>query len=317
MLNKILIGILAMLMITQTIVLTADTSDAQKTVPPQPHNFAGYVYNGTSYAPVGVNLTAEIDGTQYAVTTTFDWSGATVYTIDVPGDDGETDIKDGGVSGDTIIFRVDGYYADQIGSWTLGGSTTLDIYYNVSGQPVPLVINEIMPQPLYDFNGNGTFEPNDDEYITIWNPALPSRQLPVNLSAYYIGDNDGVLTQLWGSVDSDSSIYFYGNGTGLKLHNTSDEVKLLWDSPGQIANGTIFVIDRVEYGPNTTAPDETILSNAPTPPANQSIKRVPDGWDTDDPENDFQIVPEFPALLVPVAGVIILYGVFRYRKMKE
>lgn len=280
MLKKVVVGIIAILMATSAVVITLPGTEA---VPQIPCNFSGYVNNGTG--PVGVEIVGEIDGVAYGSTTSFDYEGDTVYALDVLGEDTETDYKDGGDDGDTVFFKVDGYFANEVGTWYSGEVFVLNLTYTVIGQPANLVINELMIDPTMDWNDDGNVS-DDDEWIEIWNNGNES----VELSDYYLEDNDGASTQLFGSVEPNSGIIFYGSDFDLSLGNAGDEVKLVWNSSSEIANGSMVVIDRVEYGNPGSGPDDTILSNAPLPPSGASISLFPDGDDNDDPANDFIIV---------------------------
>jgi hypothetical protein len=69
-------------------------------------------------------VTAWINGVQYAQTTT--QSG--YYSLDVPGDDGDTPlIVEGGTAGQTVVFRVGGQVAIPNGTWAGGASVRLDL----------------------------------------------------------------------------------------------------------------------------------------------------------------------------------------------
>ena len=96
-------------------------------VPILPYGPWGSVTINGSSAPDGTVVTAEIGGVQYAQTTT---TGGGFYTIDVPSDDTDTPGKDGGTAGETVVFKVNGYTANETGSWTSGDSSRLDLTVN-------------------------------------------------------------------------------------------------------------------------------------------------------------------------------------------
>ena len=103
------------------LVLFMGTYSMVEAVPPLPSSFHGTVKVNGAYVPAGTVISAWIDDVQYAQTTTELYLGESVYAIDVPGDDSSTaGIIEGGTSGDTIVFKIDGVPASQTGSWTSG-----------------------------------------------------------------------------------------------------------------------------------------------------------------------------------------------------
>lgn len=67
-----------------------------------PNKFYGDAMIGDSKAPDGTKITAEINGVEYAKTT----SSNGQYYFNVPSDDPATPQKEGGVDGDTVVFYV-------------------------------------------------------------------------------------------------------------------------------------------------------------------------------------------------------------------
>ena len=99
--------------------------------PSQPSSFYGTVkVNGANVAD-GTVVTAWINGTQVAETTTQTWNGNSVYSMAVPN----------GNEGDSITFQVNGVVANESGTWQLGGNSELNL--TVSSGPTP---------PVADFN---------------------------------------------------------------------------------------------------------------------------------------------------------------------
>ena len=65
---------------------------------------------------------------KYAQTTVSEYSGDTVYSLNVPGDDASTPgIVEGGVPGDIIVFHVGDLVADQTGTWQSGANVSLNL----------------------------------------------------------------------------------------------------------------------------------------------------------------------------------------------
>lgn len=133
-LQKLLITILI------SILLLMNTSMA-KAVPSLPSSFYGTVkIDGSNVSP-GTIVSAWINGEQYAYTTVQEYSGDTVYSLDVPGDDpSTTGIIEGGVAGDTIIFKIGEIVADQTGSWVLGENLEKNITIEDSSKPSAIYI---------------------------------------------------------------------------------------------------------------------------------------------------------------------------------
>jgi hypothetical protein len=102
-------------------------------VPPLPSSFYGTMKIAGQKAPVGAKVSAWIDGKQYAYNTTVDYLGDTVYSLDVPGDDPSTPAIEGGVDGNTVIFKVNGQSADETGVWHSGTNVSLNL--NFPNQP--------------------------------------------------------------------------------------------------------------------------------------------------------------------------------------
>ena len=98
-------------------------------VAPLPCKFYGTVKQGGANVPAGTAVTAWIGGEQFGSTVyTFSYAGESWYNLDVPGDDDETPgIKEGGVNGDTVSFKVAGNWASQTGTWSTGGNALLNL----------------------------------------------------------------------------------------------------------------------------------------------------------------------------------------------
>jgi hypothetical protein len=97
-------------------------------VPPHPSGFYGTVKINGANVPFGTQVSACINGVQYALSAYNLDEGVTVYNLDVPGDDpGTPGIIEGGVSGDTVEFYIGGTKADQTGTWQSGTSVNLNL----------------------------------------------------------------------------------------------------------------------------------------------------------------------------------------------
>lgn len=72
-------------------------------VPPLPSSFYGTVKSNGADVPIGILVSARINGVEYASKAAFIDDSNTVYFFDVPGDDpSTTGIIEGGVNGATV-----------------------------------------------------------------------------------------------------------------------------------------------------------------------------------------------------------------------
>lgn len=105
-----------------------------------------------------------------------------------------------------------------------------------------IIINEVLADPATDWNGDGTIDAKNDEWIEVRNIDT----VPIDLSDYWLRDSSGDVPdlQLSGVVDpgehqvftgSDAVAWQAANGlstTGFALNNTGDLVQLLRTIPG-------------------------------------------------------------------------------------
>jgi hypothetical protein len=96
-------------------------------LPPLPSGFYGKVKSNGGNVPVGIPVTAFINGVQYAFTGSILYQSETIYSLVIPGDDPTTPVIEGGVVGDTIVFQVNGLPADQTAHWQGGTNIMLDL----------------------------------------------------------------------------------------------------------------------------------------------------------------------------------------------
>ena len=98
-----------------------------------------------SNVPTGTIVSAWINGVQYAFGTVQEYLGDTVYSLDVPGDDSSTTgIIEGGVDGDTIVFKIGDFEADQTAIWTVGRNSELNITVEDSSKGFTVYLPLIM-----------------------------------------------------------------------------------------------------------------------------------------------------------------------------
>jgi hypothetical protein len=94
------------------LLLLANVS-AVKALPTMPFYFHGTVKSNGANVPPGTQISAWINGIQYAVTSYILYNGNTYYGLDVPGDDPTTPVIEGGVTGDTVDFYLGNSKTDQ------------------------------------------------------------------------------------------------------------------------------------------------------------------------------------------------------------
>ena len=135
--------------------------------PPLPSSFWGRVLIDSANVPDGTEVTVWINGVQYARTTTLTWSGDSVYTLDVPGDDLSTPDKiEGGVEGDTIVFKIAGFDAVQMGVWHSGTNIELNLSRPAAPQAPDVVISESGDSPQLSW-------PHISDHYEVWRSSSP------------------------------------------------------------------------------------------------------------------------------------------------
>jgi hypothetical protein len=116
-----------------TLLLELSWAAAARAAPPLlPSSFNGTVQVDGVYVPLGTVVSAWIDGVRYAGATTVFYAGYSVYGLGVPGDHPDTPEKDGGVEGETIVFRIGDLVADQRGTFNSGSNEHLDLTVSTS-----------------------------------------------------------------------------------------------------------------------------------------------------------------------------------------
>ena len=114
-------------------------------IPNLPSSFYGEVRVNDVYVPDGIVVRALIDGQVYAEGYTQTYKGASVYTLDVPGNDAATTTQDGGSDGDKVQFEIGGVLADQTGTWHSATSVRLDL---TASSARPLATSQSTPSPV-------------------------------------------------------------------------------------------------------------------------------------------------------------------------
>ena len=119
------------------IILLIASATVVEAAPPLPSSFRGTVkWNNGNNVPEGTTVSAWINGVQYAETQSQMDAGDSVYAIDVPGDDPETTEIEGGVEGDTVVFKVGDSTSSQTRTWYTG----TDVELNLTAPPTAVTL---------------------------------------------------------------------------------------------------------------------------------------------------------------------------------
>lgn len=126
--------------------------------PPSPATFHGVVKIDGEDVPDGIYIIALIDGEPYAVGYTETVLENSVYSLEVPGDDPDTEEIEGGREGDTVVFELAGAPADQTGIWHSAANVSLNLTVSLSepsDTPTPTLsptpTPSVGPQPTRTF----------------------------------------------------------------------------------------------------------------------------------------------------------------------
>ena len=127
--------------------------DSVKAGPPtMPSSFYGAASQNGFDLPDGTSISAWIDSIQFAQTSSFSFGGQSVYSMDVPADDPSTPaVIEGGIEGDVIVFKIEGFQSDQTGIWHGGSNQELNLSITIVLETIylPVIINDYRLQEKY------------------------------------------------------------------------------------------------------------------------------------------------------------------------
>lgn len=113
-------------------------------VPPLPSSFYGTVKINTENVPGDALVTATINRVQYVYTTVQIYQGHTVYSLDIPGDDpSTTGVTEGGVTGDTIVFLINGVPGNETAVWQTGTNVIRNLTIIPPAPPVVTITGPV------------------------------------------------------------------------------------------------------------------------------------------------------------------------------
>ena len=105
--------------------------------PTLPASFYGTVLINGENVPTNTTIQAVIKGQAVSSCQALVYEGITVYTMDVPGDAPGTNHIDGGKTGDTITFLVNGFEANETAIWHSGTNKELNLTVQITATPEP------------------------------------------------------------------------------------------------------------------------------------------------------------------------------------
>jgi hypothetical protein len=112
----------------------AKPSSAQA-IPALPSSFFGTVKLNNANVLDGMVIQAFIGDRMIAQGYTQMYQGESVYSLDLPGDNTDTVIIDGGREGDTITFKVAGIASHETGTWHSATSVQLNLTVTSASTP--------------------------------------------------------------------------------------------------------------------------------------------------------------------------------------
>jgi len=95
--------------------------------PNLPVVFYGQVQVNSVNALSGTSVSAWVAGVKVAETIVVFENGLSVYSLKILGDDPDTTDREGGIDGDSVSFKIDGFDAQQAGFWESGEVSILDL----------------------------------------------------------------------------------------------------------------------------------------------------------------------------------------------
>lgn len=166
------------------ILLTVNVSKAWA-VPGLPSSYYGTVKMDGANVPTGTQVSAFINGVQYAISPSLVYGDDTVYSINVPGDDPATIPIEGGVPGDTVVFQVGNMLADQTAPWVVGGNLELNLTSSMSNPPTPTNTSTSTPTATQTFTPTSTNSPTSTPTFTLtYTPTFTPTSTPTSTPAY-------------------------------------------------------------------------------------------------------------------------------------
>jgi hypothetical protein len=117
-------------------------------MPTFPSSFYGTVKVNGANAPDDAIVSARINGVEYAYTTVGLYEGKTVYSLEVPADDSSTPgVIEGGQTGNTVVFYINGMLASPTGAWNGGSNVSLNLTVAAATNHAPVANAQSVSTP--------------------------------------------------------------------------------------------------------------------------------------------------------------------------
>lgn len=145
-------------------------------------------------------------------------------------------------------------------------------------------LNEFMPDPASDWNGNGTIADADDEYIELFNPTGDM----IDLGAWQLDDAEGgsapYVLPATSQVAAGGFLLLFGSETGIALNNSGDTVRLLRPD-GSVAEVFSYASTRPDeaYSKQVDGGGEWTRDYPPSPGLSNQPSPQPTATDTQTP----------------------------------
>ncbi len=146
-------------------------------IPQLPSSVYGTVQLNNAPVPDGTLIQAIIGGQVVAYRGSQTYQGNSVYGLDIPSDNPETALVDGGKEGDTIQFKIGGILAAQTGTWHSATNVEINLSAISVNTPLP-------PQPTVTPLPTQTFLPAVQPTATVFVPS-PTAPLPTEGPTLY------------------------------------------------------------------------------------------------------------------------------------
>jgi hypothetical protein len=148
-------------------------------IPSLPASFYGTAKVNAANVPDGTVIQALVGGQVIAEGFTQTYQGDSVYALDVPGDNTDTETQDGGREGDSIQFKIGGALADQTAVWHTGTNVNLNLTAPSSG---PVATPQATPSPVSTQTAIVLIQPSPIPVTPILATIVPASSTPATLA---------------------------------------------------------------------------------------------------------------------------------------
>jgi hypothetical protein len=238
-----------------------------------PSSFYGTIQVDGANVEPGTSIKALIENQVFAEGHTLMYEGTSVYTINVPGDDNDSQEVDGGREGDEIIFEIGGLVADQTGTWHSGTNVELNLTASYQDQDSETVIIAT-PSPI-----QATVQPK----VTDSTQSTQSVQETTEIITQTESPEEPIIT------------------TGINPTPTIQSVQVI-QTPNQ--SGGTTPISTVVNNPEPTLSETQVNNQIGTPEQSSSFQDSP-SLDQSSPGNQLDLLSSTEFVL-GVGGIIVI-----------